>query len=226
MEIVEENEEKKEKPSPKSIINSFFQENQQIDSLENNSLSELAQEDIVYSSNQSQELLILKKKKLIEMVKNLNKLEAIGIFQIIKEQNIQYSENTNGVFINLKYVTEPIIDKIFYYLEFIYQKNKELDIGEEILDNARKNIVEKQVKESVFPQVVQHKVIKESYLSDDEKETINYDDYLNLSSDEEDNDNDAKNQAKKKKKTTVKKNKVLKPIKDMKKKHNDEGESD
>jgi hypothetical protein len=57
------------------------------------------------------------------MVKNLNKLEAIGIFQIIKEEKIQYSENTNGVFINLKYVSEPIIDKIFYYLEFIFQKN-------------------------------------------------------------------------------------------------------
>ncbi len=226
MEIVEENEKKEEKPSPKSIINSFFQASICIDSLENNLENDITEENIVYSSNQVLEPIILKKKKLIEMVKNLNKLEAIGIFQIIKEEKIQYSENTNGVFINLKYVTEPIIDKIFYYLEFIFQKNKELDIGEEILDNARKNIVEKQVKESVFPQVVQHKVIKESYLSDDEREVINYDDYLNLSSDEEDEDNDAKNQAKKKKKTTVKKNKVLKPIKDVKKKNNDDGESD
>ncbi len=226
MEIVEENEKKEEKPSPKSIINSFFQASTCLDSLENNLENDITEENIVYSSNQVLEPIILKKKKLIEMVKNLNKLEAIGIFQIIKEEKIQYSENTNGVFINLKYVTEPIIDKIFYYLEFIFQKNKELDIGEEILDNARKNIVEKQVKESVFPQVVQHKVIKESYLSDDEREVINYDDYLNLSSDEEDEDNDAKNQAKKKKKTTVKKNKVLKPIKDVKKKNNDDGESD
>ncbi len=226
MEILEENEKKEEKTSPKSIINSFFQESICISSLENNTEKDLPENNIVYSSNQVLEPIILKKKKLIEMVKNLNKLEAIGIFQIIKEEKIQYSENTNGVFINLKYVSEPIIDKIFYYLEFIYQKNKELDIGEEILDNARKNIVEKQVKESVFPQVVQHKVIKESYLSDDERDVINYDDYLNLSSDEEDEDNDAKNQAKKKKKTTVKKNKVLKPIKDIKKKHNDEGESD
>ncbi len=226
MEIVEENEKKEEKPSPKSIINSFFQASICIDSLENNLENDITEENIVYSSNQVLEPIILKKKKLIEMVKNLNKLEAIGIFQIIKEEKIQYSENTNGVFINLKYVSEQIIDKIFYYLEFIFQKNKELDIGEEILDNARKNIVEKQVKESVFPQVVQHKVIKESYLSDDEREVINYDDYLNLSSDEEDEDNDAKNQAKKKKKTTVKKNKVLKPIKDVKKKNNDDGESD
>ncbi len=226
MEIVEENEKKEEKPSPKSIINSFFQASTCLDSLENNLENDITEENIVYSSNQVLEPIILKKKKLIEMVKNLNKLEAIGIFQIIKEEKIQYSENTNGVFINLKYVSEQIIDKIFYYLEFIFQKNKELDIGEEILDNARKNIVEKQVKESVFPQVVQHKVIKESYLSDDEREVINYDDYLNLSSDEEDEDNDAKNQAKKKKKTTVKKNKVLKPIKDVKKKNNDDGESD
>ena len=224
MEIIEENEKKDEKPSPKLTIHAFFQLNQVDDSVENDSsfLDKKCSEQNI----SNQEPLILKKKKLIDMVKNLNKFEAQEIFQIIKEENIQFSENTNGIFVNLKYVSEPIIDRIFQFLEFIQQKKKELDAGEEILYNARKTIVEKQIKECVFPQMVQNKVIKECYLSDDEKEKINYDDYLNLSSDEEENDTDLKNQAKKKKKINGKKNKVLKPIKDTKKKQNDDDESD
>ena len=49
----------------------------------------------------SNENLIMKKKKLIEISSNLTKIEYLEIFNIFVEDKCQYSENINGVFINL-----------------------------------------------------------------------------------------------------------------------------
>ena len=70
--------------------------------------------------------LILKKKKLIEISKNLSKIEYFEIFNIIKQDNCQYSENKNGIFINLSNVSEITIDKIFNFINFIKNKKEYL----------------------------------------------------------------------------------------------------
>jgi hypothetical protein len=59
-----------------------------------------------------------KKKRLIEISKNLSQLEYLEIFNIIEEDNCQYSENKNGIFINLNNVNESTIDKIFNFIDY------------------------------------------------------------------------------------------------------------
>ena len=92
--------------------------------------------NIEYNANAS----IKKKKKLLDSVKNLSNIEYNEIFNIIQENNCQYSGNNNGIFINLQNVNDEIIDKIFNFLEFIKKKKEELNEKDVVLENIKKDI--------------------------------------------------------------------------------------
>ena len=167
--------------------------------------------NIEYNANAS----IKKKKKLLESVKNLSNIEYNEIFNIIQENNCQYSGNNNGIFINLQNVNDEIIDKIFNFLEFIKKKKEELNEKDVVLENIKKDI---QVNETEhFDNTKINNAPKNNtVLSDDDcdDEKINYDKYLCFSSDE---DNDLENKLslkKKKNKYTGKNAKLMKSIKD------------
>ena len=66
-----------------------------------------------------------KKNFIINNVKNLHKYEQIQIFKIFKNNDIKFSENSNGVFINLNYLTEGLLDRLIIFIKFC-QKNKVL----------------------------------------------------------------------------------------------------
>ena len=155
--------------------------------------------------------LIKKKKKLIELVKNLSKLEYIEIFNIFHEDNCIYTGNSNGVFINLTNIQEHTINKIFNFIDFIKNKKKELLEQENIIENIKKDINEFEVKNEKIDYKDESKNYDE--LSD-EDEGINIDNYLCFSSDE-DADLDNKLCLKKKKiKYSGKKAKLIKSIRD------------
>ncbi len=167
--------------------------------------------NIEYNANAS----IKKKKKLLESVKNLSNIEYNEIFNIIQENNCQYSGNNNGIFINLQNVNDEIIDKIFNFLEFIKKKKEELNEKDVVLENIKKDI---QVNETEHfdNNNINNTQKNETVLSDDDcdDEKINYDKYLCFSSDE---DNDLENKLslkKKKNKYTGKNAKLMKSIKD------------
>ena len=88
------------------------------------------------------DILILKKKKLIKLFKNLTKLEYIEIFNIIQQNNGQYSENKNGIFVNLSNISEHILDKIFNFLNFIKHNKEDLNKNEEYVNNTQKKIID------------------------------------------------------------------------------------
>ena len=46
---------------------------------------------------------------LRNQIEKLDKVHHIGILKILKENAVQYSENTNGIFINLTKVNDTII---------------------------------------------------------------------------------------------------------------------
>ena len=50
------------------------------------------------------------------------------VFNInFKENNVIYSQNTNGVFINLTNIDDDILDKIVKYLNYTDSRNSEID---------------------------------------------------------------------------------------------------
>jgi hypothetical protein len=167
--------------------------------------------NIEYNANAS----IKKKKKLLESVKNLSNIEYNEIFNIIQENNCQYSGNNNGIFINLQNVNDEIIDKIFNFLEFIKKKKEELNEKDVVLENIKKDIQVNEI-EHFDNNKINNTQKNETILSDDDcdDDKINYDKYLCFSSDE---DNDLENKLslkKKKNKYTGKNAKLMKSIKD------------
>lgn len=77
---------------------------------------------------ESNNLLTAKDKKdLLTKVKQLKKKEHLQIFKIIKETEINFSENSNGIFINLNNVANETLLKIKNFTDICYQNNIEYD---------------------------------------------------------------------------------------------------
>ena len=108
-----------------------------------------------------------KKNFIISNVKNLHKYEQIQIFKIFKTNNIKYSENSNGIFVNLNYLNEMILDKIIIFIKFC-QKNKVL-LEKEI--NKREQI--KQIVQINQNTINFNTQIQEKYDSKDNS-SVNY----------------------------------------------------
>jgi hypothetical protein len=164
--------------------------------------------------------LVQKKKKLIEISKNLGKIEYMEIFNIINEDNCSYTENKNGIFINLSNISESTIDKIFNFINFIKHKKEDLIKYEEYINIAKKNISEtKDIVENtiILNNTDNNSVEKYSeYYEDnsDIEEPKESSEYLLFSSDEEDDLENKISLKKKKVKYSGKKAKMIKSIKD------------
>jgi len=68
------------------------------------------------------------KKGIMTKISNLkSKKHYIEIYKIIKENNVSYSQNINGIFINLTNIDDDILDKIVKYLNYTDSRNSEID---------------------------------------------------------------------------------------------------
>ena len=65
---------------------------------------------------------------LRNQIEKLDKVHHIGILKILKENTVQYSENTNGIFINLTKVNDIIIEIIKKYVTYV--KLQEVELGD------------------------------------------------------------------------------------------------
>ena len=88
-------------------------------------------------------------KDLKKQIENMNKEHHIKILEIIQDNKISYSENKNGIFINLNNLKPEIIEKIKDYINYtkcqetnlqnIESKKKQLQ-NEFFKDNKEKTI--------------------------------------------------------------------------------------
>lgn len=76
--------------------------------------------------DQLKKKIIDTKKRVIKEVSNLNKLEHIEIFKILKSNNIIFTENVNGIFINLSPINISILNEIILFINYVKNKNIEL----------------------------------------------------------------------------------------------------
>jgi hypothetical protein len=68
------------------------------------------------------------KKVIMTRIQNLkSKKHYLHIYKIIKDNNVNYSQNMNGIFINLTNIEDPILDKIIEYLSYVESRNSEID---------------------------------------------------------------------------------------------------
>tara|TARA_B100000795_G_scaffold235587_1_gene195341 strand:+ start:4341 stop:4682 length:342 start_codon:yes stop_codon:yes gene_type:complete len=81
-----------------------------------------------------EELTILNK-----IVNNLDHGHHQKIFDIIKKNNVKFSENRNGVFINLNQVSEKTIQEIKVYIKYVKMQEKNISNFENIKKEFKKD---------------------------------------------------------------------------------------
>lgn len=64
--------------------------------------------------------------KIKTTIEKMNKINQLYILKILYDNNCEYTENSNGVFINLIYVDPIILKKINKYISYISLQEKNL----------------------------------------------------------------------------------------------------
>jgi len=88
-------------------------------------------------------LINLKKK-----IENIDISHHIEIFRIFQENNISFSENRNGIFINMNNLTTEIITKILKYLTYIKTQEQTLKNVEQLKTTYKVNYFDKDNKDT------------------------------------------------------------------------------
>jgi hypothetical protein len=83
-----------------------------------------------------------KRKQVLDDIKNqgLTKEEHEELFRIIKRNNIEYSENSNGIFFDLNSVPDTVIEKIMTFLQFCKEQRKSEEVRTHDLEFYSTNV--------------------------------------------------------------------------------------
>ena len=80
---------------------------------------------------------IEKLNNLKNIVDNLDKTHHLKIFKVLKDNNVIYSENRNGIFKNMNSFDEKTIKDIEIALQYIKKQEKQLKDIETIKDDLK-----------------------------------------------------------------------------------------
>jgi hypothetical protein len=87
-------------------------------------------------SNKDYEL----RKQMLMDLKLLSKTEYLKVFEIIKKNKVEYSENSNGIFFDLAKVSAEVFDELIVYLIFCKKIRIEQSLRDEDERIAQENI--------------------------------------------------------------------------------------
>ena len=76
-------------------------------------------------------------KRIKDMILSLHENEQLEIMKIIKNDNFKYTQNNNGIFINMNKLSDNTLIKIQKFLEYSKLNNKLLEDS----NNIRNNII-------------------------------------------------------------------------------------
>lgn len=79
--------------------------------------------------------------KIKKKIESLNKQQQTKVMEIFIKKNIQFTENKNGIFINLNKIPLNIMEEITQYLEYINLQEKSL---------SKQELTKKQIEQQYF----------------------------------------------------------------------------
>tara|TARA_B100001057_G_scaffold496065_1_gene596563 strand:- start:3899 stop:4207 length:309 start_codon:yes stop_codon:yes gene_type:complete len=71
-------------------------------------------------------------------IEKMDKIHQERIFNILKESKINYTKNSNGVFINMSLLNKKIIDQIKNYILYVELQQQQLNKVEEDKEHYKK----------------------------------------------------------------------------------------
>lgn len=75
------------------------------------------------------------KRDLVSKVLKLNKIQQTEVFNIIRKEDINYTCNNNGIFINLTKIDIRLINKINTYIDYLKNNQENLNKIEDYCNN-------------------------------------------------------------------------------------------
>lgn len=79
-------------------------------------------------------------KNIKDNIGKLSNNEILEIFKIVNDNNTKYTRNNNGIFINLKWIDENILNKINDYISFSIKSQNEMIKYEQIKNSLTDTI--------------------------------------------------------------------------------------
>jgi len=78
---------------------------------------------------------------IVKKIEGYGKDEQLNILKIIlKDNNVQYSENNNGTFIKMDKLQDNIIHKIEEYIQYIEKKEEDINSVEDKMNEIKKDL--------------------------------------------------------------------------------------
>lgn len=81
-------------------------------------------------------------KRIVATIQNLEPTETMELFKLLHKHKCEYTRNNNGIFINLSWLSDEILDKIEQYIAFCNKSHNEVQRYESICDVLNKNFQE------------------------------------------------------------------------------------
>jgi hypothetical protein len=70
----------------------------------------------------------------LDSLKKLHTSEYIDIVKILKHENVEYSENSNGIFFDVAKLQQPAFEVLEKYMNFVHTNRKELAEREKLMN--------------------------------------------------------------------------------------------
>lgn len=80
-------------------------------------------------------------KKLRDAIQQLEKIHQLYILNLVITRSVAYTENSNGVFINMSTISAEVIGEIQHYLKYVELQENQLEDAE---------VLKERYKESLF----------------------------------------------------------------------------
>ena len=88
-------------------------------------------------------------KRLRDHIENMDSIHQVHIFKILKQNQIEYTENNNGVFINMTLLNSHTLKHIKNFIKYVDLQQKQLESVEDIKAKYQKEFY-KDNKENSF----------------------------------------------------------------------------
>ena len=71
-------------------------------------------------------------KRLRDNIEKMERIHQIHIFKILKENQIEFTENSNGVFVNMTLLDDTTLKQINNFIKYVNLQQKQLESIEDI----------------------------------------------------------------------------------------------
>ena len=88
-------------------------------------------------------------KRLRDNIEKMERIHQIHIFKILKENQIEFTENSNGVFVNMTLLDDTTLKQINNFIKYVNLQQKQLESIEDIKAQYQKEFY-RDNKETTF----------------------------------------------------------------------------